>query len=86
MSSADGKVVLPFDLAEVVDNLRHEQYPEAQRAIEHISTFNLSHAAYYLVRPLLPVAREEAPPAAALEGMAGHPVSPPGRSTPPSRR
>ncbi|MFO7693217.1 MAG: hypothetical protein R6V57_09060 [Vicinamibacterales bacterium] len=55
VSVANGKVVLPFELAEAVDNLRHERYPEAQRAIEHISTFNLSHAAYYLIRPLLSV-------------------------------
>ena len=50
-----GKVVLPFELSEVVDNLRHEQYPEAQRAIEHISSFSLSHATYYFFRPVLPV-------------------------------
>ena len=37
VSSAEGRVLLPFDLSEVVDNLRHERYPEAQRAIEHIS-------------------------------------------------
>ncbi len=55
VSVAGGKVVLPFELSEVLDNLRHEQYPEAQRAIEHISTFSLSHATYYLFRPVLPV-------------------------------
>jgi hypothetical protein len=53
--SADGKVQLPFDLSEVLDNLRHEQYPEALRAAEHISSFNLTHDTYYLLRPLLPV-------------------------------
>ena len=81
VSSANGKVLLPFDLSEVLDNLRHERYPEAQRAIEHISSFSLSHAAYYFFRPVLPVAREEAPPAAPLEGMAEHPVSRGGPST-----
>ena len=52
---ANGKVLLPFDLAEAVDNLRHEQYPEALRAIAHVSSFSPSHAAYYFVRPILPV-------------------------------
>ena len=55
VSSAEGRVSLPFDLAEAVGNLRHERYPEAQRAIEHISAFNLSHATYYFFRPVLPV-------------------------------
>jgi hypothetical protein len=48
-------IVLPFDLSETVDNLRHERYPEAQRAIAHISSFNLTHDTYYLLRPFLPV-------------------------------
>ena len=55
VSSAEGRVLLPFDLAEVVANLRHERYPEAQRAIAHIAEFNLSHATYYFFRPVLPV-------------------------------
>jgi hypothetical protein len=55
ISSVDGQVILPFDLAEVVANLRHERYPEAVRAIQHISSFSLSHAAYYFFRPVLPV-------------------------------
>ena len=55
VSSSDGKVLLPFDLSEALDNLRHERYPEAQRAIEHISAFNLSHAIYYFFRPVLPI-------------------------------
>jgi glycosyltransferase involved in cell wall biosynthesis len=44
-------VALPFDLKEVVDNLRCERYPHAGQAIEH----SLSFRAYYWVRPLLPV-------------------------------
>ena len=56
VSSENGKVVLPFDFATVVDDLRHEGYPEAQAAIEHISSFTLSHAGYYMLRPILPVA------------------------------
>jgi hypothetical protein len=55
VSQEGGTVLLPFELSEVVDNLRHERYPEAQRAVEHISSFSLSHAAYYFVRPVLPV-------------------------------
>jgi len=55
VASVDGKVIVPFDLAEVVGNLRHERYPEAQRAVEHISSFNLTHDAYYYLRPRLPV-------------------------------
>jgi hypothetical protein len=51
----NGHPRLPFDLAEAIDNLRYERYPEAQRAIEHISSLSLSHEAYYLLRPLLPV-------------------------------
>lgn len=46
---------LPFDLAEVLDNLRRERYPEAQKAIEHVSTPTMTRGLYYLVRPLLPV-------------------------------
>jgi hypothetical protein len=56
LSSADGQVILPFNISEVLDNLRHERYPEAQLAVGHISSFSLSHATYYLFRPLLPVA------------------------------
>jgi len=55
IAAANGGVTLPFDLGDVIDNLRHELYPEAQAAIDHISTFNLSHATYYFFRPILPV-------------------------------
>ena len=55
VSLAEGTVLLPFDLSEALDNLRHERYPEAQRAIEHVSSFSLSHATYYFFRPVLPV-------------------------------
>jgi hypothetical protein len=56
VSAADGWVRLPFDLAEVVDNLRHERYPEARRATEHVASFSLSHDIYYFFRPALPIA------------------------------
>lgn len=55
VSSADGKVLLPFDLSEALANLRHERYPEAQRAIERISASSAPHAVYYFFRPFLPV-------------------------------
>jgi hypothetical protein len=49
-SSQNGTVSLPFDLAQVADNLRNERY--VRRSI-----FNSTTAAvYYMVRPLLPVA------------------------------
>lgn len=48
-------VALPFDLAEVVGNLRHERYPEAQRAVAQVSTNSITRAVYYALRPLLPV-------------------------------
>jgi hypothetical protein len=52
---AGGKSLLPFDLSEVVENLRQERYPEAQRAVDRMSTVSLSHEVYYFFRPLLPV-------------------------------
>ena len=55
VSAENGRLLLPFSLAETLDNLRHERYPEAQRAIEHISSFNLAHDTYYFLRPFLPV-------------------------------
>ena len=50
-----GQLRLPFDLAEVVANLRHERYPEARRAVDLVSRASLTRAGYYLLRPLLPV-------------------------------
>ena len=49
-----GSVDLPFEVKEVVDNLRFELYPSSARNGK--STLNsLLAAAYYCVRPLLPV-------------------------------
>jgi len=49
-TSREGTVYLPFDLAEVADNLRTERYLKS-------SILNSTTAsAYYVVRPLLPVA------------------------------
>lgn len=52
---AQGNGQVPFDLAEVVGNLRHERYPEARRAIDSVSTASVKRAVYYFFRPLLPV-------------------------------
>ena len=50
----DGTVSLPFDVKEVVDNLRFERYPSSARNEESIVN-SLLAAAYYSVRPLMPV-------------------------------
>ena len=55
VSSVDGTICLPFDLSEAVSNLRHERYPEAQYAVEHVSDSSLQHSVYYFFRPILPV-------------------------------
>lgn len=53
--ASDGQVVLPFDLGEVLDNLRNERYPEAREAAQQISARGLDHTLYYFFRPLLGV-------------------------------
>ena len=51
----DGSTVsLPFDINEVVDNLRCELYPSSARS-EHSAVSSLFAALYYYFRPLLPV-------------------------------
>ena len=55
VSSADGKVLLPFDLSEVLDNLRFERYPRNRTALERISASGLAHGVYYFLRPVLSV-------------------------------
>jgi hypothetical protein len=50
-----GSVRLPFDLSEVVANLRHEQYARRVGAIESFTKSPIVQASYYLIRPLLPV-------------------------------
>ena len=54
-SWSNGRVMLPFDLAEVIGNLRHERYPEAQRAVARLSSASLTRTAYYAIRPMLPI-------------------------------
>ena len=53
----NGKVLLPFDLHEVVTNLLHERYPRPQAGtpIERFSPAHPVHALYYFLRPVLPV-------------------------------
>lgn len=56
VSSVDGKVLLPFDLSEVVTNLRYERYPRApQNRLEMLCSSGVAHAVYYFLRPALPV-------------------------------
>jgi hypothetical protein len=50
----DGKIYLPFDPAEVVDNLRLERYIDSIDFQSVLGT--IAHKAYYFVRPTMPVA------------------------------
>jgi len=56
VASSGGTVLLPFDLAEVLDNLRYERYPRVPTAIERASSAALVRDIYYFFRPLLPIA------------------------------
>ena len=52
-----GNAVLPFDPAEVVDNLRYERYVRREDTGSPESmAWSLAGKAYYAVRPLMPVA------------------------------
>lgn len=55
ISSANGQVLLPFELAEVLANMRFELYPEARRAREDLSRSSFSRSVYYRFRPFLTV-------------------------------
>lgn len=55
VSADHGAVLLPFDLSEVLTNLRYERYHPFQSAIERIFNSRIPHALYYLIRPALPV-------------------------------
>ena len=50
----NGRVVLPFDPEEIIGNLRSERY--AAHCAQYASSRGLLRDAYYLVRPLLPLA------------------------------
>jgi hypothetical protein len=54
VKAEEGTVNLPFDVKEVVDNLRCERYPSPARNEKSIA-HSLVAAIYYGVRPLLPV-------------------------------
>lgn len=49
-----GTVTLPFEMQEVVENLQCERYPSSARKDDSIAQSILS-AAYYSIRPLMPV-------------------------------
>ena len=56
VSVADGRVLLPFDLAEVLGNLRYERYAgPAPTLVRRFSGSTVAHHAYYFLRPVLPV-------------------------------
>lgn len=51
-----GQVCLPFEAAQVIDNLRHERYMKALTPeIERVIAREWVHKIYYFIRPLLPV-------------------------------
>jgi hypothetical protein len=50
-----GCVRLPFDLSEVVTNLRHERYARTVGTVERFTKSPIVQASYYLIRPVLPV-------------------------------
>jgi hypothetical protein len=50
----NGTIFLPFDAAEVVDNLRHESYAKTSRHNNAWQLWVLNNI-YYLIRPLMPV-------------------------------
>jgi len=49
-----GTVTLPFDMQEIIENLQREQYPSSGRNERSLKQSILA-AAYYSVRPILPV-------------------------------
>jgi hypothetical protein len=56
VSVEDGGVNLPFDFSEVIGNLREERYTQkGHHEAETFTAANLVRAAYYFVRPILPV-------------------------------
>ena len=56
VSRTSGSLQLPFDPAEIVDNLRGERYISGARQADASRTNKLLQAAYYLGRPFLPLA------------------------------
>ena len=57
VSRDGGRIRLPFDLSEVITNLRHERYCQNRPAsLQDITVGNGSRNLYYFMRPILPVA------------------------------
>jgi hypothetical protein len=53
----DDRIALPFDLAQVVHNLREERYQQASRSmLGRVTTSAAARGVYYLFRPILSVA------------------------------
>jgi hypothetical protein len=51
------RLYLPFDLTQIVENLRSERYlPNSEQSLERITGETLSRSIYYLLRPILPIA------------------------------
>jgi hypothetical protein len=56
VAASNGTVQLPFDPAEIVDNLRYERYcSHAAGSKRSFGLKDIIRSAYYLVRPLMPV-------------------------------
>jgi folate-dependent phosphoribosylglycinamide formyltransferase PurN len=56
VSVRGGQILLPFDLSQVTDNLRHERYAlHAQRSLQWPIEEFIVRKLYYFLRPLLPV-------------------------------
>ena len=53
---AQGRLDLPFDFNEIVDNLRHEQYvPSLLQSMGKIADNDTARKIYYFLRPYLPI-------------------------------
>jgi hypothetical protein len=66
-SAEEGTVKLPFDVAEVIHNLHLERYPPSARNEQSMMN-SLLAAAYYYVRPVLPVGARKHLQRARLKG------------------
>jgi hypothetical protein len=56
VTAKSGRLCLPFDLTEVVENLRQERYQRhAVHYVERVTAGRAARVAYYFVRPLLSV-------------------------------
>jgi hypothetical protein len=52
----DGRLYLPFDVTQIIENLRRERYQlNSWRSLDKLTGGKPSRAIYYLLRPILPV-------------------------------